>query len=50
MAYTKIKPVKNHLRRCLDYTANPQKTVDAADLGRTLAYTQNGKKQKINSM
>lgn len=44
MAYTKIKPVKNHLRRCLDYTANPQKTVDAADLEQTLAYTQNGEK------
>ena len=23
MAYTKIKAVKNHLKRCLDYAANP---------------------------
>ena len=26
MAYTKIKAVKNHLKRCLDYAANPAKT------------------------
>lgn len=26
MAYTKIKPVKHHLQRCLDYTSNPKKT------------------------
>ena len=43
MAYTKIKPVKHHLQRCLDYTSNPQKTekFSAADLNRLLSYTQN---------
>ena len=25
MAYTKIKPVKHHLQRCLDYTSNPKR-------------------------
>ena len=43
MAYTKIKPVKHHLQRCLDYTSNPQKTekFSADDLNRLLSYTQN---------
>ena len=43
MAYTKIKPVKHHLQRCLDYTSNPQKTetFSANDLNRLLSYTQN---------
>ncbi len=42
MAYTKIKPVKHHLQRCLDYTSNPQKTekFSAVDLNRLLSYTQ----------
>ena len=46
MAYTKIIPIHNHLERCLDYTSNPNKTevLPAADLGRTLAYTQNADK------
>ena len=26
MGYTKIKAVKNHLGRCVDYTSNPVKT------------------------
>lgn len=43
MAYTKIKPVKHHLQRCLDYTSNPKKTekFSADDLNRLLSYTQN---------
>ena len=43
MAYTKIKPVKNHLQKCLDYTSNPEKTelFAAEDLERLLSYTQN---------
>ena len=43
MAYTKIKPVKNHLQKCLDYTSNPEKTESfaAEDLDRLLSYTQN---------
>ena len=42
MAYTKIKPVRHHLQRCLDYTSNPQKTeLGANDLNRLLSYTQN---------
>lgn len=43
MAYTKIKPVRHHLQRCLDYTSNPQKTetFGANDLNRLLSYTQN---------
>lgn len=42
MAYTKIKPVKNHLQKCLDYTSNPEKTelFAAEDLDRLLSYTQ----------
>ena len=41
MAYTKIKPVKHHLQRCLDYTSNPKKTekFSADDLNRLLSYT-----------
>ena len=43
MGYTKIKAVKNHLARCLDYTSNPVKTerFSEKDLGRLLDYTQN---------
>lgn len=43
MAYTKIKPVRHHLQRCLDYTSNPQKTetFSANDLNCLLSYTQN---------
>ena len=43
MAYTKIKPVKHHLQRCLDYTSNPKKAekFNADDLNRLLSYTQN---------
>ena len=43
MGYTKIKAVKNHLARCLDYTSNPVKTerFSEEDLGRLLDYTQN---------
>ena len=39
MAYTKIKPVKHHLQRCLDYTSNPKKTekFSADDLNRLLS-------------
>lgn len=46
MAYTKIKPVKHHLQRCLDYTSNPKKTekFSADDLNRLLSYTQNQNK------
>lgn len=44
MAYTKIKAVKNHLQRCLDYAANPEKTERGGDLQNALAYTQNGDK------
>ena len=44
MAYTKIKAVKNHLRRCLEYTANPEKTEMGIDLQKALAYTQNSDK------
>ena len=40
---TKIKAVKHHLQRCLDYTSNPNKTEKFADddLRRLLSYTQN---------
>lgn len=43
MGYTKIKAVKNHLARCLDYTSNPVKTerFSQADISRLLDYTQN---------
>ena len=43
IAYTKIKAVKHHLQRCLDYTSNPNKTEKFADddLRRLLSYTQN---------
>lgn len=43
MGYTKIKAVKNHLARCLDYASNPVKTerFSEEDLGRLLDYTQN---------
>ena len=46
IAYTKIKPVKNHLKKCLDYTSNPKKTesLAASDLNRLLSYTQNQRK------
>ena len=46
MAYTKIKPVKHHLQRCLDYTSNPKKTekFSADDLNRLLSHTQNQNK------
>ena len=44
MAYTKIKAVKNHLQRCLDYTSNPRKTESGQDLKNLLAYTQNSGK------
>lgn len=46
MAYTKIKPVKHHLQRCLDYTSNPKRTekFSADDLNRLLSYTQNQNK------
>lgn len=44
MAYTKIKAVRNHLKRCLDYTANPEKTEVEIDLQKVLAYTENGDK------
>ena len=42
MAYTKIKAVKHHLQRCLDYTSNPNKTEKFADddLRRLFSYTQ----------
>lgn len=38
MAYTKIKVIRNHLKRCLDYTANPAKTEVGIDLNNALAY------------
>jgi len=43
MGYTKIKAVKNHLARCLDYTSNSVKTerFSEEDLFRLLDYTQN---------
>lgn len=43
MAYTKIKPVRNHLDRCLNYTANPNKTEPSrlTDTAAILRYTQN---------
>lgn len=43
MGYTKIKAVKHHLARCLDYTSNPAKTerFSQEDLSRLLDYTQN---------
>ena len=43
MGYTKIKAVKNHLARCLDYTSNPVKTerFSEEDLSHLLDYTQN---------
>lgn len=43
MGYTKIKAVKNHLARCLDYTSNPVKTerFSEKDLSCLLDYTQN---------
>lgn len=44
MAYTKIKVVRNHLKRCLEYTANPEKTEVGTDLQKALAYTQNSDK------
>ncbi len=44
MAYTKIKAVKNHLQRCLDYTSNPEKTESGQVLQNILAYAQNGDK------
>lgn len=44
MAYTKIKVIRNHLKRCLDYTANPAKTEVGIDLNNALAYAQNGDK------
>ena len=44
MAYTKVKAIKNHLSRCLDYTANPRKTTLRNDLRDTLAYAQNADK------
>lgn len=44
MAYTKIKAVKNHLQRCLDYTSNPEKTESGPVLQNILAYAQNGDK------
>lgn len=52
MAYTKIKPVKHHLQRCLDYTSNPKKTekFSADDLNRLLSYTQNQNKTEHQYM
>lgn len=45
MAYTKIKVVKSHLERCLDYTSNPHKTVQAEDgLNNLLEYAHNENK------
>lgn len=44
MAYTKIKVVRNHLKRCLDYTANPAKTETGIDLRKALDYAQNADK------
>ena len=43
MAYTKIKPVRNHLDRCLNYTASPNKTEPnrLTDTAAILRYTQN---------
>ena len=45
MAYTKIKPIRNHLNRCLNYTINPEKTemqnLSKAELAQVLHYTQN---------
>lgn len=44
MAYTKIKAVTNHLKRCLGYTANPEKTEAGADVKRVLAYARDSDK------
>lgn len=44
MAYTKIKAVKNHLQRCLDYVANPKKAEVGTDLQNALAYAQDSDK------
>ena len=44
MAYTKIKAVKNHLKRCLDYAANPAKTKTGQDLQDALTYAHNSDK------
>ena len=46
MAYTKIKPVRNNLNRCLNYTSNPDKTEVflPEDVNRVLAYAQDGDK------
>lgn len=43
MAYTKIKPVRNHLDHCLNYTANPNKTEPSrlTDTAAILRYIQN---------
>ena len=57
MATTKIWPVKNHLKRVLDYTSNPEKTdtLDDIDfqfngLSQSIHYTTQDMKTESNYM
>lgn len=44
MAYTKIKPIRATLQKCIDYTINPDKTSRAAPMQSVLNYTQDERK------
>lgn len=44
MAYTKIKPIRVTLQRCIQYTLNPDKTETASPIQSVLNYTQNSEK------
>lgn len=44
MAYTKIKPIRVTLQKCIDYTTNPEKTIRKSAVQTVLDYTQNGEK------
>lgn len=44
MAYTKIKPIRATLQKCINYTTNPEKTERASSVQNVLDYTQNGQK------
>lgn len=41
MAYTKIKPIRVTLQKCIQYTLNPEKTQAASPVQTVLQYTQN---------
>ena len=49
MAYTKIKPIRVTLQKCIRYTLNPEKTETASPVQTVLNYTQNDDKtaQKV---